>query len=162
MIIGFLAFTIQQAGAQVVMKEFLSANHEGKIDNTKNNDGKPIYYKLEYKSTEGARINYVLYLYKDASMKTPYLTFPVLMRNLTWTYYMDVTMTKDGMAKVFALIYKKDLRWARIKYSPHIDCFRENPNIYVRLNMVDNFDQLIKDTFIQMDKNVNLNCYVTK
>ncbi|MFN3940272.1 MAG: hypothetical protein ACK4IY_06775, partial [Chitinophagales bacterium] len=108
--------------AQVVMKEFLNQNQEGVIQNAKNNGGKPLYYMLEYKSTEGARINYVLRFYKDAGKKTEFVSFPVLMRNLTWTYYFDVSMEKDGITKVFAMIFKKDLRWARVKYSPHSGC----------------------------------------
>ena len=59
--------------AQVVMAEFLSANHEGQVDNSPNNGGKPLYYKFEYNSTDNMRINYTLYLYKDAAKTTPFL-----------------------------------------------------------------------------------------
>lgn len=145
--------------AQVVLKEYLTSNHEGKIDKSKNNGGKPLFYKFEYKSTEGARINYTLNFYKDASMSTPWMSFPVLIRNLPWTFYLDVSMTKDQMTKVFALIFKKDLRWARVKYSPHEGCSLVNPNIYDRINMVDNYEALLNNMLSQMDRNVDLNCY---
>lgn len=157
--IFFISASIQKIDAQVVLKEYLTSNHEGKIDKSKNNGGKPLYYKMEYKNTEGARINYTLNFYKDASMKTPWLSFPLLIRNLPRTLYLDVSMTKDNMTKVFALIFKKDLRWARVKYSPHEGCALVNPNIYDRIDMVDNYEALLNNTFSQMDRNVDLNCY---
>lgn len=146
--------------AQVVMKEDLTRNITGKIDKSVNNDGKPLYYKLEYKSTEGARINYQLTFYKDAGMAKPVVSFPVLIRNLIWTYYLDVSMDKDGMTKVFAMIYQKDLRWARVKYSPHTGCANKEPITWERMNLVDNYEKLLNGTFAQLDKNVNLDCYV--
>src|SRR2546430_2450957 len=105
--------------AQVVMAEYLSQDHEGQVARATNNSGKPLYYKFEYKNTDNMRINYTLYLYKDASKKQPFLTMPVLIRNLTWTYYLDITLTKNNISKVAALIFKKDLRWSRFKFSPH-------------------------------------------
>lgn len=146
--------------AQVVMKEFLNQNQEGVIQNAKNNNGKPLYYTLEYKSTEGARINYTLNFYKDAGKKTVYASFPVLMRNLTWTYYLDVSMEKDGITKVFAMIFKKDLRWARVKYSPHEGCSLLTPTEWTRIDLVDDYSKLLNNTLTQMDKNVMLDCYV--
>ncbi|MBC8172681.1 MAG: hypothetical protein H7X71_02145 [Chitinophagales bacterium] len=158
-VVCFLVAASSTMQAQVIMKEFLSADHQGKIDNSKNNGGKPLYYKFEYKDTQGARINYTLHFYKDAGMSTPWISFPVLMRNLTWTYYIDVSMAKDDMSKVFAMIFKKDLRWARVKYSPHAGCANMDPIVWERLNMVDNYDVLLNFTLAQMDKNVNLGCY---
>ena len=164
-LIKILVFTVMigimpaASNAQVVMKEFLSQDHPGKVDKSMNNNGKPLYYKFQYKSTEGARINYVLYIYKDAGMGTPWLTLPVLMRNLMWTYYVDITFSKDGMDKVAAMIYKKDLRWSRVKYSPHEGCSKVTPVVWERENMVDNFDGLLNDFIMQLDKNVDLNCY---
>ncbi|MBP9550116.1 MAG: hypothetical protein KBE86_13250 [Chitinophagales bacterium] len=146
--------------SQVVMKEFLNQNHEGMIANSKNNNGKALFYKLEYKSTDGARIYYTLNFYKDASMKSLYISFPVLMRNLTWTYYLDVSMEKEGVTKVFAMIFKKDLRWARVKFSPHADCSYLNPTIWTRYEQVDDYEKLLNNTFTQMDKNVILDCYL--
>ncbi|HRH61563.1 MAG TPA: hypothetical protein PL045_13390 [Chitinophagaceae bacterium] len=157
-----LVATVQTAGAQVVMKEFLSQNHEGVIAKSVSNGGKPLYYKFEYKSTEGLRINYTLYLYKDAAKTQPFLTLPVLMRDLVWTYYLDITFTKDNMSKVAALIFKKDLRWSRVKYSPHEGCSNVNPITWERLNMVNNFESLLNNTIMQLDKNVNFNCYAAK
>lgn len=145
--------------AQVVMAEFLSQNHEGQIVHSINNNGKPLYYKFEYNSTDNMRINYTLYLYKDASKSQPFLTLPVLMRNLTWTYYLDITFSKSDMSKVAALIFKKDLRWSRVKFSPHEGCSNVNPITWERLNMVNNFETLLNNTIVQLDKNINLNCY---
>lgn len=158
----FLSVVTQQLSAQVVMKEMLSQNHEGKIDNAKNNGGKPLYYRLEYKDIQGARINYTLNFYKDAGMSTPWLSFPVLMRNLQWSFYLDVSMAKGPDTKVFAMIYKKDLRWARVKYSPHAGCEGSNPIVWERINLVDDFGKLLNNTFTQMDKNVVLSCYEAK
>jgi hypothetical protein len=157
MLIGAFALGTQAQG--VVMKDFLSADHQGKIEKSLNNGGRPLYWKLQYKNTEGARINYDLIFYKDASMSTPYVTFPTLMRNLEWTYYIDVSMTKDDATKVFAMIFKKDLRWSRVKYSPHTDCAWLNPPMWERFDKVDNFQKLLDNTFMQMDKNVKLDCY---
>ncbi|MBC8045386.1 MAG: hypothetical protein H7Y00_01180 [Fimbriimonadaceae bacterium] len=162
LVVAFLAIAAQATHAQVVMKEYLSTSHEGKIDNSVNNGGKPLYYKLEYKDTQGARINYTLHFYKDAGMSTPWMSFPMLMRNLQLTYYIDVSMPKDNMTKVFAMIYKKELRWARVKYSPHEGCSNVKEIVWERINLVDNFDKLINDTFKQLDKNVNLSCYEKK
>jgi hypothetical protein len=162
LLVLFLATTAQYVSAQVVMKEYLATNHEGKIDNAKNNGGKPLYYKLEYKDTQGARINYTLHFYKDAGMSKPWMSLPVLMRNLQWTYYMDVSMTKDNATKVFAMIYKKDLRWARVKYSPHTGCDAASPIVWKRIDLVDDYAALINNTLTQMDANVMLSCYETK
>src|SRR4051794_35008792 len=82
---------------QVVMAEYLSQNHEGQIPHAVNNNGKALYYKFEYKNTDNMRINYTLYLYKDAAKKQPFLILPVLMRNLTWTYYLDITFAKNDV-----------------------------------------------------------------
>lgn len=160
--ICILAFATQQVSAQVVMKEMLSQNHEGKIENAKNNGGKALYYRLEYKDTQGARINYMLHFYKDAGMSSPWLSFPLLMRNLPRTLYMDVSMTQNNATKVFAMIFKKDLRWARVKYSPHAGCEGSNPILWERINLVDDFGKLLNNTFTQMDKNVVLSCYESK
>ncbi len=148
------------AQSQVVMKEYLNVNHEGVIANSKNNNGKPLYYKFEYKNTDRNRIYYTLNFYKDAGMKTPYVSFPVLMRNLTWTYYLDVSMEKDGITKVFAMIFKKDLRWSRVKYSPHENCSYLTPTVWTRYEKVDDFEKLLNNTLTQMDKNIMLECYV--
>lgn len=146
--------------AQVVMAEFLSANHEGQVDNSPNNGGKSLYYKFEYNNTDNMRINYTLYLYKDAAKTTPYLKLPVLMRNLTWTYFLDITFTHDNTNKVAALILKKDLRWSRFKFSPHEGFSRTNPTIWTRQNMVSNFEGLLNNTINQLDKNIFLDKYV--
>jgi hypothetical protein len=146
--------------AQVVMKEFVSANHMGKVDKSVNNNGQPLYWKLEYKNTEGARIYYTLNFYKDAGMTKTYASFPALMRNLEWTYYLDVSMTKDEATKVFAMIFKKDLRWSRVKYTPHPDCGWLDPTQWERFNQVDNFQKLLDNTMMQLDKNVKLDCYM--
>ena len=146
--------------AQVVMKDFMSANHMGKVENSLNNPGKQLYWKLEYKSTEGARIYYTLTFYKDAAMSQPMVSFPSLMRNLEWTYYLDVSMTKDDATKVFAMIFKKDLRWSRVKYTPHQDCGWQDPTKWDRYNQVDDFQKLLDNTMMQLDKNVKLSCYM--
>ncbi|MEZ5013912.1 MAG: hypothetical protein R2794_06440 [Chitinophagales bacterium] len=154
------------ADAQVVMKEFLSENHTGKIEKSFNNGGKPLYYKFEYVSTDDMRIYYKLYLYKDAAMKTPWESFNVLMRNLNWQYYVDITMPKDGADKVAALIFKKDLRWSRVKYTPHEGCSRLAIPEYERYTIGDRtgtpkelYDGLLQDFLTQLDKNVDFSCY---
>src|SRR5215204_1858754 len=93
LLIGFTSLIPVAGNGQVIMKEFLSQNHMGQLDKSVNNAGKPLYYKFEYVSTEGMRINYKLNLYKDKAMAAPWMTMPVLMRNLNWTYYVDITMT---------------------------------------------------------------------
>jgi len=57
------------ANAQVVMKDFVSMDHTGTIVNSVNNNGSNLYWKLEYKSTDRARIYYDFVIYKDAAMK---------------------------------------------------------------------------------------------
>ena len=79
-LIAFIAITPVVTNAQVIMKEFLSQNIEGKLDHSVNNGGKPLYYKFEYKSVDSMRIYYTLYLYKDASKSSAFLTLPVLDR----------------------------------------------------------------------------------
>ena len=153
--IAFIAVTSATSYAQVVMKEFLSQNTEGKIDHAANNGGKPLFYKFEFKNVDSMRIYYTLYLYKDASKSTAYLTLPVLISKLTWTYYLDITFTKNNTSKVAALIFKKDLRWSRVKFSPHEGCARVNPPVWDRLNLVDNYQLLLNNTILQLDKNVN-------
>ncbi|HCK22752.1 MAG TPA: hypothetical protein DHW15_11505 [Bacteroidetes bacterium] len=156
----FIGALASGLNAQVVMKDFVSKDHMGKIEKSVNNNGQPLYWKLEYKNTDGARIYYDFILYKDASMTKEMLRFPSLMRNLEWTYYLDVSMTKDDATKVFAMIFKKDLRWARVKYSPHEGCSWLDPTEWDRINLVDNFQGLLDNTFTQMDKNVKFDCYV--
>ncbi len=145
--------------AQVVMKEFLSVNHEGQIANALCNGGKPLYYKFQYDSINNVRIYYTLVLYKDAAKSQAFLTLPVLMRNLTYTYFLDINVTKGASTKVVALILKKDLRWSRLKFSAHEECMRNNPPVYDRLNNVDDFKVLLQNTIMQLDKNVDFNCY---
>ncbi len=145
--------------AQVVMAEFLSLNHEGQVDKSVNNGGKPLYYKFQYDTTNNVRIKYTLYLYKDASKSQPFLVLPVLMRNLIYTYFIDFSFKKDSTTKVAAMILKKDLRWSRVKFSPHDGCGNITPPIWDRYNNVDNYDALLKNTMGQLDKNVNFNCY---
>ena len=155
---SFIGFA-SVSDAQVVMSEFLSLNHEGQVDKSVNNGGKPIYYKFQYDTTNNVRIKYTLYLYNDASKSQPFLVLPVLMRNLIYTYFLDVTFKKDGMSKVAAMILKKDLRWSRVKFSPHEGCSNLTPPIWDRYNNVDNYEALLKNTITQLDKNVNFNCY---
>jgi hypothetical protein len=157
--VAFIGFLPAAVKSQVVMKEFLLQNHEGQVDNSANNNGKPLYYKFEYTTTDHARINYKLYLYKEAGKKNPWITFDVLMRNLTWTYYVDITFPKDNTDKVAAMIFKKDLRWSRVKFSPHEGCLRVNPPVWERMNMVDDYERLMQNFIMQIDKNVDLNCY---
>ncbi len=146
--------------SQVVMSEFLSVNHEGMAANSKCNNGKPLYYKFQYDSTNNLRIYYTLYLYKDAAKTETILQLPVLMRNLIYTYYLDINVVAKGaISKVVALIYKKDLRWSRLKFSATEECSRIYPPVYDRLNNVDNFETLLQNTIMQLDKNVDFNCY---
>ncbi len=169
LIIAFIGLLPVAGKSQVVMKDFLSKNLDGKIDLSANNGGKSLYYRFEYVSTEGARINYKLHLYKDAGMKTPWMSFDVLMRNLNWTYYVDITMPKDGANKVAAMIFKKDLRWSRVKFSPHEGCARINPPIWDRYTIGDKtgtpddlYGGLMQNFIMQLDKNVDFNCYAAK
>jgi len=146
--------------AQVVMAEFLSVNHEGVVANSKCNNGKPLYYKFQYDSTNNVRIYYTLYLYQDAAKTQAILQLPVLMRNLIYTYYLDINViAKGAVSKVVALILKKDLRWSRLKFSATEECSRIYPPVYDRVNNVDNFDALLQNTIMQLDKNVDFNCY---
>lgn len=167
LMVAFIGLAAVEGNAQVVMKEFLSTNHEGNVAKSVNNGGKALYYKFEYVSTEGARINYKLHLYKDKGMSTPWMSFDVLMRNLNWTYYIDITMTKDGADKVAALIFKKDLRWGRVKYSPHEGCSRKTPPVWERYTIGEQkgtaqelYDGLLCNFITQLDTNVDFNCYV--
>ncbi len=164
--VAFLSLIAVNGNSQVVMKDFLSANHVGEVSKSFNNNGNSLFYKFEYVSTEGARINYKLHLYKDKAMSKPWMSFDVLMRNLNWTYYVDITMKKDGADKVAAMIFKKDLRWSRVKYSPHPDCMRMNPPFYERYTIGAEsespevlFYSLLNNFIMQLDKNVDFNCY---
>lgn len=166
LMVAFIGLAATEAKSQVVMKEYLSMNHDGNVAKSANLDGKPLYYKFEYVSTEGARINYKLHLYKDKSMSTPWMSFNVLMRNLNWTYYVDITMSKDGADKVAALIFKKDLRWSRVKFSPHEGCARQTPPVWERYTIGAETETpdvlyagLLNNFISQLDKNVDFNCY---
>lgn len=157
MLMGAFASGVQ---AQVVMKDFMTEDHSGVIKNSQNNNGQDLYWKLEYKNTDRARIYYDFVLYKDAGMNNEILRCPALMRNLEWTYYLDISMKKDDATKVFAMIFKKDLRWARVKYTPHADCGWLDPTKWERINLVDDFQNLLDNTFMQMDRNVKFDCYM--
>lgn len=166
MMVACIGFFPMVGNSQVVMKDFLTKDHTGQVDKSANNNGGALYYKFEYVSTQGARINYKLHLYKDKSMKTPWMSFDVLMRNLNWTYYVDVTMSKDGADKVAAMIFKKDLRWSRVKYSPHAGCARIDPPVWERYTIGAEtgtpetlFAGLLTNFIMQLDKNVDFNCY---
>ncbi len=166
LMVAFIGFVAGEVNGQVVMKEFLSTNHQGNVAKAANNNGKPLYYKFEYVNTEGARINYKLHLYKDAGMSNPWMSFDVLMRNLNWTYYIDVSMPKGDQVKVAALIFKKDLRWGRVKYSPHEGCNRQTPPVWDRYTIGDQkgtadvlYAGLLNNFIMQLDKNVDFNCY---
>lgn len=164
--VAFMSLLGVEGNSQVVMKDFLTANHTGAIAKSVNNNNNALYYQWEYVSTEGARINYKLHLYKDKNMNTPWMSFDVLMRNLNWTYYVDITMSKGGADKVAAMIFKKDLRWSRVKYSPHAECMRINPPVYERYTIGEErgsadvlFAGLLNNFLTQLDKNVDFNCY---
>ncbi len=47
-----------------------------------------------------------------------------------------------------------------MKYSPHEGCSWLDPTEWDRINLVDNFQGLLDNTFTQMDKNVKFDCYV--
>ncbi len=165
-LIGFLSLIPAAINSQVVMKDFLSQNHMGQIDKSVNNNNAPLFYKFEYVSTEGARINYKLNLYKDKGMGSPIMSFDVLMRNLNWTYYVDITMRKDGADKVAAMIFKKDLRWSRVKFSPHEGCWRVDQPEWERYTIGSETEApevlyagLLKNFLTQLDKNVDFSCY---
>lgn len=164
--VAFIGLAAVKSNGQVVMKDFLTEDHVGKVDKAANMNGGALYYKFEYVSTEGARINYKLHLYKDKGMSTPWMSFDVLMRNLNWTYYVDITMSKDGADKVAALIFKKDLRWGRVKFSPHEGCGRTNPPVWERYTIGEQkgtpeelYAGLLNNYLMQLDKNVDFNCY---
>ena len=166
LLFAFITLAGVKGNSQVVMKDFLSIDHKGQLDKAANNNGSAIYYKFEYVNTEGARINYKLHLYKDKNMNTPWMSFDVLMRNLNWTYYVDITMAKDGADKVAAMIFKKDLRWSRVKYSPHAGCLRVTPPVWERYTIGAEtetpevlFAGLLNNFIAQLDKNVDFNCY---
>lgn len=169
LLVAFISLLPVVGNSQVIMKEFLSKNLEGKVVSSANNGGKALYYKFEYVNTVGARINYKLHLYKDAGMKTPWVSYDVLMRNLTWTFYVDIFMNKDGSNKVAAMIFKKDLRWSRVKYSPHEGCSRVTPPIWDRYTIgaetgtaEELYAGLMNNFISQLDKNVDFGCYAAK
>ena len=166
LVVAFISLIGVEGNSQVVMKDYLTASHQGSVEKSANNNNRALFYKFEYVSTEGARINYKLNLYKDKNMKTPWMSFNVLMRNLNWTYYVDITMSKDGADKVAAMIFKKDLRWSRVKYSPHAGCIRVDPPVYERYTIGAEtesadvlFAGLLNNFIAQLDKNVDFNCY---
>lgn len=169
LLISILSLLPAKTKGQVVMKDFLTSNLDGKVDASVNNSGKTLYYRFEYVKTVDARIYYKLHLFKDAGMKTPWMSFDVLMRNLNWTFYVDITMPKDGADKVAAMIFKKDLRWSRVKFSPHEGCARINPPIWDRYTIGDKtgtpdelYAGLMQNFIMQLDKNVDFGCYAAK
>ena len=56
--VAFLSLFAVNGNSQVVMKDYLTQNHQGQVAKAANNNGGALYYKFEYVSSEGARINY--------------------------------------------------------------------------------------------------------
>jgi hypothetical protein len=172
-----LFLTAAVSAQQVVTKENLESNHTGMLADSKNNDGKPIYYKFEYVSTDKAAykwdddgatrgsIKYKLHIYNDAAMNDLVISLPVKMRNLITTYYVDVVFNKkdyedaDRREKSAQMIFKKDVKWARTKFVPHAGCQREDGN-WERKDRVESYEDLLQYLIQQLDSNVMWECYL--
>ncbi len=169
LMVAFIGFLTGKANGQVVMQEFLSINHKGQVDKSLSCNGSPLYYQFEYVKTDRARILYTLHLYKDKGMSKPWMSFNVVMRNPNGNFYVDITMPKDGVNKDAAMIFRKDLRWSRVKFSPHEGCARVNPPVWERYTIGAEtetpevlFAGLLNNFIMQLDKNVDFSCYATK
>ena len=59
LLIAFVTLFSVTGNSQVVMKDYLVANHQGVVEKSLNNNGSGLFYKFEYVSTEGAsRVKY--------------------------------------------------------------------------------------------------------
>jgi hypothetical protein len=166
-----------QADAQgIVSKKRLEENISGRIESSRNNNGKPLYYEFVYLETDEANyawndagatrgsIRYRLDLYRDEAKKDLYLSMPVKMRNLITTYYVDIIFTNKDYPdpalrdKGATMIFKKDVRWARTKFVPHEGC-RQPDSEWSRIDRVESLDQLMTYYISQLDANVRMDCY---
>ena len=154
------------AHSQVVMSGFLESNHSGMIENSVNNDGNTLYYEWEFldketnmnKDKELSLILFKLHLAKDKEGKDLILSLDVSMRDLLVTFYIDVLFDKDEHPKAAAMRYKKDNRWALVKFVPHPGCKIESGQ-WERMNDIESFDQLLQYVVKELDNNVDFSCF---
>jgi hypothetical protein len=156
---------IMVSNAQVVNRELLMQDHEGKIMNSVNFNGKSIAYEFKFKDMEKAsyfaeeeaiqRIFYDLILKVDGKDVARY---EVMIRDLIVTMYMDINLVKDGKKVVISPIYNKTNKWVKLKGTLTDDC--SNPGSqWGRMNQIKSFGQLLDFIITDFDKNVRLSCF---
>lgn len=176
LMLGLLLTTMGLQAQGIVNKEALEQNHSGMLEASKNNNGRAVYFEFVHVSTDKAAykwddagatrgsIRYMLKIYRDAAKTDLILAMPVKMRNLITTYYVDVVFNKADLddenlrEKSAQMIFKKDVRWARTKFVPHMGCAWEDGN-WERIDRVESFDQLLNYLVRQLDQNVKFSCY---
>jgi hypothetical protein len=143
------------------MQDFLEQSHEGMLEQSMNNNNKPMYYDWTYVSTNPSvkKYEFTLNFYRDAAKTEVYLSLPVVIRNPLFVCYIDVIFTKDDYPKAAAMRYRKDGRWALVKFVPHPGC-RNEKGKWERVYDMESFDQLLKYMVTELDNNVNFDCYV--
>jgi hypothetical protein len=144
--------------AQVVLKDLLKQDHNGKVDKSVNYSGKTLYYSWHYDSTDPVpiRSNYALKIGSDQALKNA-ISIPVVIRDITTETYVEAYLNNGSETKTFTVIYNKDERWYRIKCAPQWGCRRGED--WKRVDGINNLDDLLNSVVMQMDNNLKLNCY---
>ncbi len=156
-ILASFFFFIMSSKAQVLMEAYLLEDHNGLITNSFNFPNEVLEYKWKFQSNEGLKTIYLLSLYHR---NKEIVSFPVRMRNLSISFYIEIRMAlkKDGSIKTLSGIYDKGNKWMRVKMAPQLGCTQENVK-WKRFNQIDDFQQILKHLVQQMDENLMLNCY---
>jgi hypothetical protein len=156
---------IMVSNAQVVNRELLMQDHQGKIMNSVNFGGKTISYEFKFKDMEKGsyfaeeeaiqRIFYELILKVDGKEVARY---DVMIRDLIVTMYMDINLVMDGEKIVISPIYNKTNKWVKLKGTLTNDC-RNQGTQWGRMNEIKSFGQLLDFIIMDFDKNVRLSCF---
>ncbi|MEM7104581.1 MAG: hypothetical protein AAF502_15700 [Bacteroidota bacterium] len=143
--------------AQVVMQSYLRIDHSGALPESINFPDKGLEYQFTYQDHPSAvKCSYTLNLSSDGKEIN---TFDVRLRNLDFTFYLEIRMQGPETAlKTLSAIFDKSNKWLRVKFAAPPGCSAEDEQ-WDRVNNISDFQELLLQVITQLDRNVQLTCY---
>lgn len=161
-----LALTLSSVQSQVVLREYLSQNHSGTVENSLNFPGKPLNYEWQYGSmeinhyfAEGEAIQKIHYTLVLKAGDREVLRLPVLMRDLIVTYYVEIGFDKEDARRTVSAIFQKSNKWVKLKGVLHEGCRRPDQR-WGRLNDLRAYAPLLQYIVAELDRNIDFHCYI--
>ncbi len=161
LVASFISF--QTFSQTVVMKEYVSQNWNGSLEDHVNWQGLVMKFKFTFESADKTKNYYLLELTAEddsGNVLDQFEIADVQIRDTRSFFYMDLVLHRDGQDRTLTAKYDKLQRYLFINGDPHETCTNHNLVDWWRYDAIDSFLLLLKNIVTELDRNIVFHCYL--